>query len=404
MSNLDKVQTITIIGSGAGGGYTGDEAMLLGIVRSLRSEMPNARITVLCKDPDYIQTTYNIETIRPLKRDVYGIRRALKILNNADLLIRGGGIPLSDSGHLRRLFEHGLIRLLRKPVMYYGVGVLPIKSRVGKLVTRCVMNWSSVITVRDESSMGFLWQLKLRKNIIRTADLSLLLEPVLSERVEKKLEEISGTPKKAPLIGICVGNSFDYRGRWWREVNLSPVPVEVMRNLKVTLARVADFIATELGQVLFIPMWIPPQTSFNDDSAMFRDITALMKRRGKMKVLNGARYTAQEVAGLMGRLDLLLSGRLHGLIYAALSSVPQVAIGWGMRGHSLNKRIHDFMESIGQGNLVCEMEDFDYNDCISKLNYAWSYRDAIRQEITLKKEALKERAALNAKLAKELLL
>ena len=118
----------------------------------------------------------------------------------------------------------------------------------------------------------------------------------------------------------------------------------------------------------------------------------------------GSAYSnAFELAGIIGKMDLLISGRLHGLVNGALSAVPMVAIEWELQAEGIGSRIHDFMENIGQGNMVCSIEDFDHDDCVSKLNYAWAHRNSIRQEIKPRVEALKEKAALNARIARGLL-
>ena len=77
--------------------------------------------------------------------------------------------------------------------------------------------------------------------------------------------------------------------------------------------------------------------------------------------------------------------------------IPMVAI-------SYEPKVYGFMKLIGQENLVCHVESFNYEDCVSKVKYAWSHREFIRQEMAPRIRELKEKAALNAKLAKELLL
>jgi len=397
--DANKIYNI-YIWCGAGSGHTADEGILLGVIASLNKEIPDARIRVFCTDPEYTKRKYNIETVPRLKTVWGRVRAYIKAFREADLIIWSGGVPFYDSAHLGKLFLFGLARLLGKPIMFYGAGAFPIRSKRGRLITPLIIKWSSAVTVRDKSSFEVLRELKGRREVVMTADPALFLPPTLSPRLEKELDAITGTSPKAPLIGICTGSLSNYH---W---GLMGVPIDVSAELishtKSYLARVADFIASELGQVLFIPFFISSREQVNDGD-IFKDIIELMERKDRATITDSARNTAQELAGVIGRLDLLLSGRLHGLVNAALSSVPMVAIEWELSGRGVGSRIRDFMENIGQENLVCTLEGFNYDDCLAKLSYAWSHRDLIRQEIKPKVEALKEKAALNARIARELL-
>ncbi|RKY00760.1 hypothetical protein DRP77_10860 [Candidatus Poribacteria bacterium] len=158
--------------------------------------------------------------------------------------------------------------------------------------------------------------------------------------------------------------------------------------LRKAMARAADRLAEELNaRVMFIPMDDAPNSR---DDEVCRDIVDLMRRRERAAVLRG-QIGVGEVIGVYASMDLVISMRFHGLVFAALSGVPIVGIH--SRGQEKVRRL---MDGLGQEAFCVSAEEIvaggeSLTDPIEK---AWSNRISIRGELRSRVHVLR-RAALD---------
>lgn len=345
-----------------GFGNTGDEAILTAMISSLRSEIPNIKITVASANPQATETRYGVKTI---PRSVREVRRTLK---TTDLFISGGGGLLQDVTSFKSLAYYCLLlmlaRLERVPVMIYGQGIGPLRRRLSRFLTRLAVSGCDTIAVRDERSKVLLEEIGVRRDVVVTADPALLLKPA-------QVARLNGI--RRPAVGFAL--------RAWQGIDFDKV------------AKAADEIAERLGgTAVFIP--------FHDG----RDTSVAEQIAGRMKsqalVVSDAELPA-EVLGLVGELDVLVGMRLHSTIFAAISGVPFVPI-------SYDPKLEEFAFSIGAMNPI-PSRSMDVGAVVagvenvlslnSRLNGGWNYqveelRLQARQNAALARQLLKERRVL----------
>lgn len=376
------MDNITLFGGNITGIAVGEMATVKEVIRGLKTEIPNAKFAAFCENP----ALGKILDIEAVSNSISDWRRWLHIFMKTDLFVVPGGTSVFESGTLARAFQVILAKFLGKPIMLYGMSFKPPRTRKGRLFLQyVVLNCIDCVAVRDEGSLEALQKLGYGKKGFLTADPALTLESAPLQRVKEIATKI-GLKRDMPLV-VLSPRQFVY-GLW------HTFSKETIENYKVILAQVADFIVSELGQVLFIPFnTVPP----DNDLETVGDIMGLMRKRSEVKMIDSRDYSPHEIAAVIREADLLLGTRHHSLVLAAGGYIPMVAINY-------EPKVYGFMKLIGQENLICEMEGFDYKDCIAKIDYAWSHRDLIKQEMVLKVEVLKKRAVLNAKLASVLLL
>ena len=130
-----------------------------------------------------------------------------------------------------------------------------------------------------------------------TADPVFTMKPVSKERAKEllKAEEI---PTDKPIVGVSVRN--------WK--NLSSFTTD--------LAALCDKIHDKLGcEIVFIPMQQP------NDSVISENVRKNMKSNSYLIKEN---CTPQELMGIIGTMELVISMRLHTLIFAANRAVPML--------------------------------------------------------------------------------
>jgi polysaccharide pyruvyl transferase CsaB len=165
---------IGIIGN-YGATNIGDDAILRAILKSHQ----DYEFVVFSADPKNTADVLNVKSaplfpfgFRSLFRN--GFIRSIKALHSVHAVILGGGGLMQDEypyACFLWAWQIFWVRLFKKPLFIYATGVGPLKTRIGKVLTRWVYKYAVGITVRDHTSQDYLSKLGLPlENIEVTAD------------------------------------------------------------------------------------------------------------------------------------------------------------------------------------------------------------------------------------------
>ena len=347
----------------------GDEAMLAAMLEVL-GELENISVTVISVNPEDTKKRHGVDAVPWL--NIFSIVR--KIIG-ADLVISGGGSLLQNVTSRRSLYYYlGIIflaRLLGRRVMLYAQGIGPIEGAMPRRLMHWIVNGVDLITVRDHGSLEELSRLLIdRPKIVCTADPVLAIRPA-SLTIGRDILRRSGEGKfldaHSTMIGVAVR-------RWhgWQ-------------HCREQLAKAADELAHRLhARIIFLPMQYPEDVRAAREVA---DISTV-----DCDVLDGE-FSTGELLSLVGCMDLLISIRLHALIFAGVMNVP-------MLGISYDPKIDRFLDSIGEtpiGQLESVSAEEIVERALEKLNRTSELRGS-----TLFKN-LHDKAIENARLAMELI-
>ncbi|MDH7577566.1 MAG: polysaccharide pyruvyl transferase CsaB [Bacillota bacterium] len=343
---------------------TGDEAILLALVSTLRTLAPGVEITVFSHRPRETRQIYGVKAVN--RWNPFGICWALL---RSDLLLSGGGGLLQDVTGVRSICYYlGVVllaRLLGRPVIYYAQGLGPVRTRFGRWLTRVVSNRVELITVRDQASRDdFLEMGVTRPPVIVTADPALALSPTqvdleLGERLLVQLRAASeqeperGSPAAPPGTGQPEAGEPRRLGivlRDWQDCY----------QYKRAVAAAADRLIREGWEVVLIPFHFP------GDLQASREVSWLMQEPA---LLVRSKLSVDTLFSLLGRLDLVLSMRLHALIMASVMRTPCVGI-------SYDPKVERFLELTGQP-VAGTVADLDAERLYEVLNGAWERRASI---------------------------
>ena len=301
----------------------GDEAMLMAVIESLGDMHSGLDITVLSGNPEETAARHGVKAVHRLN-----FLAIIWCMLRSELVISGGGSLLQDVTSRRSVFYYlgvmYLAKLLGKPVMLYGQGIGPLNGKWARLATRFVCRKLDLITVRDSKSLAVLTDLGIEKPpAVLTADPVMAMHPVdkMSGRLILRRYGMEGAKR---LVGISV--------REWQHID----------DFKLVLARVADVLVSEYdARVLFLPLQYP------DDLAISHEVVALMKEKEQVAVV-AERCSIGDFLSLVGNMQLIISVRLHALIFGAVMQVPVI-------GLSYDPKIEGFLEGINStpvGNLT----------------------------------------------------
>ncbi|MDR2006499.1 MAG: polysaccharide pyruvyl transferase CsaB [Acidaminococcales bacterium] len=292
----------------------GDEAMLTAVIDALRGLADNPGISVLSGNPAETAARHGVIAIQ--RFNPFFVFRAVR---KADIVLSGGGSLLQDVTSKRSLYYYlGVLQLakfLRKPVMLYGQGIGPLRAALARKLTGFVCRQADVIAVRDKQSLRELALLGVdEKKTFLTAD------PVMAMRPADKEDGRLILREHGVESGFLVGIS----AREWQGLAC----------FKKELAKAADALVREYGaKIIFLSLQYP------GDLTVSKEIAHLMAEKAGATVIE-KRCGVDDFLSLVGNMNLLLSVRLHALIFGALMQVPVI-------GLSYDPKIDAFLESIG---------------------------------------------------------
>lgn len=347
---------------------SGDDAILASICDDLRAVTQSAEIIILSKTPSETEAEYGARSVNR-----FSFSQVVKALRGADLLLMGGGSLLQDSTSSRSLYYYlGLIALGRWhgcKVMIYANGIGPIGRRFNRWLVGRIVNRIETITLREHLSLEVLTQLGIKRpKIAVTADpvFNLFCQVSPTER-DVAVEE--GVPLTKKWVGVM-----------FRQWQYQEIYVEKMAEVCDRLVKSQDV------HIIFIPMKYPV------DVAIGRRIAAGMTSEA---TVIDKHYNATELMTFIGRLDLVLSMRLHALIYASIYYVPMI-------GFDYDPKVTYYIEELGMRS-VNQMQHIRVDEvesmAVDMLERPIPYRQCLQKNV----QRLKEEAKQNRRYLEELL-
>ena len=305
-----------------GMGNSGDEAILDAIVAEMRAIDPLMPLTVMTRDPAGASARLGLTAVH-----TFNFPRFLAVMRRRALYINGGGSLIQDVTSRRSLwyylFTLRAAKRLGCKVMMYGCGIGPVKRPGGVERTRRVLNSCvDAITLREPDSIEELARFGVTKSeIILASDPALTLPSAPAEEVDAALEAAGAAPEGKyicfalrlwPGFGEKAG-VFAAAARHAHEAyGLTPVflPINHLDD-----GQAAALVAEKLGDTPHVLLPGPMSSAL--------------------------------VIGLMSRMQVVVSMRLHGLIFAAGQGVPLIGV-------SYDPKVTAFLRCVDAGCVPLE--------------------------------------------------
>ena len=320
-----------------GRGNAGDDAILEAILQELRAFDRDIPVTVLSKNPISTRLAYRVQAVSRMNLPAW--HRAMR---HARLYINGGGSLIQDVTSRRSLWFYlyniSAARRCGCAVLMYGCGIGPVIREKHRRLTARVLNRSvDIITLREPDSLEELRRIGVTEpEILLAADPALTLSPAAEEKTDSVLLRAGipphgkylclalrlwpGFDRAAPLFGKAARYAYETYG-------LAPVFVSVEKRQDPEAGRLA---ARELGD---IPHY------FLDDAG-----------------------EAGTIIGALSRMEIVISMRLHALIFAAGQGIP-------LAGVVYDPKISSFLDYIGQ-DLYTDLDTLTLEDLKTHIDAA----------------------------------
>lgn len=385
MSNRSRIVILGWYGSN----NTGDEALVQVIVKQLR-EHGFDDLVALSTNPG---KTGGRLGIRSVPRSMFNMQTIRAVIGARALILGGGGL-IQDGTSVYNLpvyaFYVALARLLGLKVIGWGLGAEPLWTAFGRMMARFICHASDYFSVRDSASKKLLLKAGVAPHTVKvTADPAFLLQPeegesnLPAENKPSVIFCIRHLPSIEPGINMSYLIPVSIRHRLGIEWKQVPGRVE---NLVEGVARSIRVVVQEFGaQAVLLPLW-PGRDEEMLDLVEKSAIAMGVPRSEIVRAELG--NTPGEFSSYVGKADMLMSMRLHALIFGARQGVPMIALSYA-------RKVRGFMRELGLERWVIEVErkmpDPDLME--AQIRKLWADR---KQE----SERVKDAAALAQKIAR----
>lgn len=348
-----------------GKGNGGDNAILDAIVAQLRHIDPDLPICALSRTPKQTRATACVDSVYTF--NLPGIHRRLR---HAKLYLSGGGTLMQDATSTRSLlyYLHSIRMAARAGcrVMLYGCGIGPIyrprnQARTAKTLNR----YAEVISLRDRYSENSLRELGVTAPEIRlTADPALLIDPGDNAAIRAYLRAC-GIEKNGRYAMFALRPWGDSEAR---------IPA---------FAAAAEYAWRQCGLMPVLYAMEPDR-----DLPVIEAVAARLHCPCR-KLVAGS--DGAEIVALIGRMSLVVSMRLHTLIFASGQGVPMVGVVY-------DPKVSGFLDYLGQDRYL-PLEETTASALCDLIDAAVAEREFEAENIRV----LRELAGENETLARQLL-
>jgi len=372
----------------------GDEAILECVVGILQEICPEAEITVSTDAPERTAEKLGVQTVQ-----LFGFEPAFsqtlmeERIAAADVFIWPGATGLSDYPEIPLSMLEIAHRAGTKTVVW-GVGmndklnpfiyrVLPGKRRV--LLT--VLSWLTLRRIHFIQRLENQSEARARSKIVEQlnqADLVVLRDPETLAAVHA-CGEVPNAIVGADSAELLVPEA-------WEHISLSSEAQRILDSDRCkiglcisaqrqivheqALINFLDRLVDGQHQIVFLPM------NHETDADLMDDLRERMKNRAQSVVIEGRREP-REVLAIAGRLDLVISSRLHLLILASVLHVPIIGISRG-------SKVDNFLAPFGYVTAG-SVDECDFDHMQSELNRLIDSRAEFQEVSTAVHEMLLQR-------------
>ncbi len=292
----------------------GDDSIAASIIKNIRAEDKNARITILCKNPKRNSKKYGVRAISR-----FNIPMVFSEMRHAKLLISGGGNLLQNTTSSRSLFYYtAIIRLahmLGLKIFIYANGVGPVFGKKHEQSVLKTLSLADKITFREPESIEYVFSLGFDKSRISlTADPALTLEAAPEERVEYIMRNI----EQKSFFAVSL--------RSFSSLHSEEVDGMDEDTFAKLFASEIDKISESTGAS---PLYLIMQSS--RDRILSEKVNSLATVKGEIL----ENLTASEILGVIKRSSLVVAMRLHMLIYGAAAGKPLVGVSYDKKVSSM---------------------------------------------------------------------
>lgn len=356
-----------------GSGNLGDEAILRAELLYFRTHVPGVQFSILSFQPERTrrltadipeaQKIVKMGTKRSVLTSQFG--QLVKTVREVDVVVIGGGGLFQDIYNYYPIPFFSLMTWLayhyHKQVVWYCLGIGPIRTWFGKTLTRWAATLADVISVRDAESKIWLECASVSKPVCLAADPVLLLPVVSNARVANILKTCAIDDER-PTIIVCVHELL----KWDQQ--------------QETFAAALDRVVQKhQANLVFLPFGLYRNRWFGSHSGDTVDLSASKHVRAYMHEpshLVTEELTPQEMLTVIGNAAVVISMRFHGLVMALRMGVPVMALTFRQE-----MKLRFLMARLGLNGQCFDIESLAMENFLSQITQVLAAGSELKERL-----------------------
>jgi len=287
----------------------------------------------------YVVELMNTVVFRGKLRFPWGkrFRDLINAIERSDVVVSLSGETINDHYFpqmYQRLLTYHLAIIRGKKFVLFPQSIGPIYKPLSKFLLRVFLGNAVVIVARDNRSVD------TARKLWRGNKVKVLFCPDVAVTQESKPVLLPGIVAEKKVIGLTV----------------SEVPKDEMGHdnnyLTILVEKIALFFEVEDYQILLMPSNYE-HDSVSADYRLSLEAKSLLIARGyNVAILPNKAIHPDVYQGMQKNLFMFISTRMHVGILATSAGVPTIMI-------NTQHKIRAYMELIGMGSLVVELDELD---------------------------------------------
>ncbi|TKH02931.1 hypothetical protein FC682_20050 [Peribacillus simplex] len=339
---------------------TGDDALIYAILQSLM-HIPGINFNVLTR-----AKIHHPNNIKNLNFIFPSIKNLLFQLFKADTLIFGGGSQLQDYGKLRMvvgmLKMYIIVKIMKlrgKRVLFLGVSIGPIETKIGNFISSLTLNNADFIAVRDIDSMEQMKKMSI--DIEKT-----ILCPDLAIKLKENIHSNNSKDNKM-VIGL----------------NLLPF-YSVIKNRDDIEESLIINLANSLNSLQNSNKNLEVKLFSFQDNPSINDYKVLKKLSQKLNVQNSLyEYQDNPIKTLeeISTCNRFIGMRLHSSIFSYIGEIPQIILNY-------HPKCEGFAKSVDYPcEVLVDLTNIDYYELDMKIQSLVQEPDIYMPKVSVSKSS-----------------
>jgi polysaccharide pyruvyl transferase WcaK-like protein len=301
------------------------------------------------------------------------VRDVINAFLETDIFVDIRGIGFADTigrntfiGRVAKNSHMLVAKMFGKPVVKYTADLGPFEARWNRFFAKLYLQYAvDVILARSDTTRRGLEELGVTTPTRVCPDTAFLLEPHSTEFAE----QLSRQKSDGPVVGFSVSHMA---------VRQSSNPEGYLDSM----ARLGDHVVENIGaRIVLVPNEFSDDIAY-DDGHVAKEVRNRMRRKNQAIIVLGD-YTAQQLKGIVGQLDVLVAARYHSIVASLSLGIPVLAVGW-------HHKYEAVMRLVGQERYLCSVRSLQPDHLREKFDDLWRSKDRIRQEINAALPGIRE--------------
>jgi len=297
------------------------------------------------------------------------------------------------------LFKDLTVHLLGKKIVMIAGSPGPFPGFFKKKLAKYVFGKFDLVTNREEISTRLLQADKFpTANVYSLACPAFLFQESSASEMKEIFENENLNNDKILKVGVIICG-WNMRkgpfGRWPREDSEYEVFAETIEFIINELNAKVYLISHNNG---FVP---PPNFKITEgrDHQIIKQLMNVLSKRGKVNHYTNLSsiYNAAETKSIIGKFDMLVTGRIHAAVSGFTQFVPTVIIDYGHEPKA--HKLRGFSKLVGMTDYVADPGNIE--DMIEKVSTCWKNRKEIKDCLAMAMPEVRKRAHDNFELLKQ---